>query len=155
AWKQAIGQGKDFEPSENDKAIAHIVSKEKIAESGDYNLSGDRYKEVISYANVKWPMVELGEVLEKVKYPQKVKKADFLPAGKYPIIDQSEEYIAGYWNNEDCLYAVERPVVIFGDHTRIFKYIDFDFVLGADGVKILIPHDNLDPKFFIFSIAEH
>jgi type I restriction enzyme M protein len=150
AWKEAIAKGKNFGLDETDKAIAHIVSKEKIAESGDYNLSGDKYKEVISYANVKWPMVELGEVLEKVKYPQKIKKADFLPAGKYPIIDQSEQYIAGYWNDEDCLYAVERPVVIFGDHTRIFKYIDFDFVLGADGVKILSPHDNLDPKFLYF-----
>jgi len=150
AWKRAIAKGKDFEVNEEHKTIAHTVRKETIAESGDYNLSGDRYREVISYANLKWPMVELGQVLEKVKYPQKVKKADFLPAGKYPIIDQSEQYIAGYWNDEDCLYAVERPVVIFGDHTRIFKYIDFDFVLGADGVKILIPHDNLDPKFLYF-----
>ena len=64
AWKQAIGEGKGFELNEYDKAIAHTVSKEKIAESGDYNLSGDRYKEVVSYANVKWPMVELGEVSE-------------------------------------------------------------------------------------------
>ncbi|MCG2778241.1 MAG: N-6 DNA methylase, partial [Desulfobacterales bacterium] len=61
AWKQAIVEGKNFELDENDKAIAHIVSKKKIAESGDYNLSGNRYKEVVSYANVKWPMVELGD----------------------------------------------------------------------------------------------
>ncbi len=66
-WKKAIGQGKDFELSEDGKAIAHTVSKEKIAESGDYNLSGDRYREVISYANVKWPMVELREVTIEIK----------------------------------------------------------------------------------------
>jgi len=59
AWKQAIAEGKDFELDEDDNGIAHTVSKEKIAESGDYNLSGDRYKEIISYAKVKWPMVEL------------------------------------------------------------------------------------------------
>jgi type I restriction enzyme M protein len=57
-------EGKRFEIDEDNKAIAHTVSKEKIAESGDYNLSGDRYREVISYANVKWPMVELGEIAE-------------------------------------------------------------------------------------------
>jgi type I restriction enzyme M protein len=67
AWKQAIVERRNFELDEVDKAIAHIVSKEKIAESGDYNLSGDRYKEVISYANVKWPMVELGEVAIEIK----------------------------------------------------------------------------------------
>ena len=67
AWKQAIVEGRDFELDEVDKAIAHIVSKEKIAESGDYNLSGDRYREVISYANVQWPMVELGEITIEIK----------------------------------------------------------------------------------------
>ena len=64
AWKEAIAKGKSFGLDEADKAIAHIVSKEKIAESGDYNFSGDRYREAISYANVKWPMVELGEVCD-------------------------------------------------------------------------------------------
>ena len=67
AWKEAIAKGKNFGLDEADKAIAHIVSKEKISEAGDYNLSGDRYKEVISYANVKWPMVELGEVCKLVR----------------------------------------------------------------------------------------
>jgi type I restriction enzyme M protein len=60
-WKETIAKGMSFSLDENDKTIAHTVSKEKIAESGDYNLSGDRYREVISYANLKWPMVELGE----------------------------------------------------------------------------------------------
>lgn len=62
AWKQAIGQGKDFELSKNDEAIAHTVSKKKIAESGDYNLSGDRYREVITQSKIEWPIVELGEI---------------------------------------------------------------------------------------------
>jgi len=60
AWKQAIAEGKPKKWKA--KPIAHAVSKQKIAESGDYNLSVERYKEVISYANVKWPMVELREV---------------------------------------------------------------------------------------------
>ena len=64
AWKEAITKGNSLDIDETDKAIAHIVSKEKIAESGDYNLSGDRYREVVSYANVKWPMVALGEACE-------------------------------------------------------------------------------------------
>ena len=66
AWQQAISEGKVFELNEDDKVVAHIVSEQKIAESGDYNLSGDRYKEVVSYANVKWPMVELGEVCDLI-----------------------------------------------------------------------------------------
>ncbi|MBW2664484.1 MAG: N-6 DNA methylase, partial [Deltaproteobacteria bacterium] len=61
-WQQTIGHGKGLELDEDEKAIAHIVSKQKIAESGEYNLSGDRYREAISYANVKWPMVEFKDV---------------------------------------------------------------------------------------------
>lgn len=63
-YKQALKDGGNFEFSESEKQIAHLVAKDKIAESGDYNLSGDRYKEVINFANQKWPMVELCEVCE-------------------------------------------------------------------------------------------
>ena len=31
------------------------------------------------------------------------------------------------------------PVILFGDHTRVFKYVDFPFALGADGVQVLVP----------------
>ena len=52
----------DTDFSEDEKQIAHIVAKEKIIATGDYNLSGDRYKEVVSFVNQKWEMVELGTV---------------------------------------------------------------------------------------------
>ena len=50
--------------SENEKQVAHIVAKEKIIATGDYNLSGDRYKEVIRITDQKWEMVELGRVCD-------------------------------------------------------------------------------------------
>ncbi len=64
-YKNSIYENKKtFKLTDNEKIIAHIVSKEKIAGSGDYNLSGDRYKEAVGFINQKWPMVELGEVVE-------------------------------------------------------------------------------------------
>ena len=39
--------------------LFHIVPKTKIAESGDYNLTGDRYRERITHSHKDWPMVEL------------------------------------------------------------------------------------------------
>ena len=50
------------------------------------------------------------------------------------------------------MFKVVKPVVVFGDHTKIFKYIDFDFVLGADGVKILKPVNDIETKFFYYSL---
>ncbi|MEA2084186.1 MAG: restriction endonuclease subunit S [Thermodesulfobacteriota bacterium] len=43
--------------------------------------------------------------------------------------------------------------MFFGDHTRCFKYIDFSFILGADGTKVLPPNRELyDPKFYYFAL---
>jgi len=58
------------------------------------------------------------------------------------------DYINGYWNNTDDLLTIKTPVVVFGDHTKTLKYIDFDFVRGADGLKVLQPIESILPKFF-------
>ncbi len=90
------------------------------------------------------------ECIENVTYSTKINKKEFLPKGRFPIISQEENFINGYWENESDVYKVEKPVVIFGDHTKILKFIDFNFVLGADGVKILKPREFLIPKFFYY-----
>lgn len=61
AYKHAIAEGKPFTLTEEQKPLAHLVPKSKIAETGDYNLTGDRYKEVEHFTHHKWPMVELWE----------------------------------------------------------------------------------------------
>lgn len=66
-----------------------------------------------------------------------------------PIIDQSEKFISGY-TNEDAVVKRKKDVVIFGDHTKALKYVDFDFCLGADGVKVLEPVEELDSKFLYY-----
>jgi len=105
-WQQAIGQGKGLELNEDDQKIAHTVSKEKIAESGDYNLSGDRYKEVISYANVKWPMVEFKDVCT-LEYGASLPKKKRKP-GPFPVVGSNG--ITG-WHNS---YLIEGHAIIVG-----------------------------------------
>lgn len=56
--------------------------------------------------------------------------------GKLPVIDQGQEYIAGYTDEEALAIRADLPFVVFGDHTRIIKFVDFPFVLGADGTKV-------------------
>ena len=105
-WKQVIAEGKGFELDEVDKAIAHTVSKEKIAESVDYNLSGDRYREVISYAKVKWPMVAFKDVCT-LEYGASLPKVKRNP-GPFPVVGSNG--ITG-WHDS---YIVEGPVIIVG-----------------------------------------
>ena len=90
------------------------------------------------------------ECIEKVRLTTKIPRKRFQSEGKFPIVSQEEDFINGRWDNESDIFKVERPVIIFGDHTQVLKYVDFDFVLGADGVKILCPKDFLSPKFFYY-----
>lgn len=85
---------------------------------------------------------------------EKIPKQEYLKEGKYPIIDQGDSKIAGYTNREDGVYR-NGPVVLFGDHTRVFKYIDFPFFAGADGTKILKAKTGTDTRFGYYSFINH
>ena len=78
-------------------------------------------------------------VLDNSSGNKKIAKSEFLETGEIAIVDQGKELIAGYF--DDISFAVKTlpPYIVFGDHTRIFKYIDFPFVMGADGTKVLQP----------------
>lgn len=102
-----------------------------------------------------WNEKPLVNCVNKVKYTTKLQTKDFLKNGKFPIISQEEEFISGYWNSPEDVFRVKKPVVIFGDHTRVLKYIDFDFVLGADGVRILEPIDELNPQYLYYFLRSN
>ena len=71
-----------------------------------------------------------------------IQQRDIINEGLYPVVSQSSNYIEGYYNNKEKLLDVTAPMLIFGDHTRVVKYIDFPFVIGADGVKVIKPLIN-------------
>lgn len=73
---------------------------------------------------------------------KKIPKGDYLKEGRFPIIDQSLEFIAGYTDDDSLVNFENLPVIIFGDHTRSLKYIDFPIALGADGAKALTLKNN-------------
>lgn len=78
----------------------------------------------------------------------KVPQSAFLEAGAIPVIDQGQSFIAGYTDDEGSQFrSAQLPVVVFGDHTKAVKFIDFPFAMGADGVKVLKPGDGCDTKY--------
>lgn len=80
----------------------------------------------------------------------KIPKNKYLQHGKFPIIDQGSEFISGHTNDENKLFKGGLPIIIFGDHTRLFKFVDFDFAVGADGTKILRAKKGIDPEYLFF-----
>lgn len=99
-----------------------------------------------------WQSLPFEECIEPVVYTAKVQRKYFLSDGAYPIVSQEDAFINGFWNEEADIFRVDHPLIVFGDHTRALKYIDFDFVLGADGVKVLKPKPFLHPRFFYYQL---
>ncbi|WP_103566179.1 restriction endonuclease subunit S [Campylobacter concisus] len=92
---------------------------------------------------------ELQEICYTITSPIKLKANQYRKNGKIPIIDQGEEFIAGYC---DCNSFINKgEYVIFGDHSEHIKFIDFAFVQGADGLKILVAKECILPKFLYYS----
>lgn len=86
------------------------------------------------------------------KYGTKIKTSQYLEHGKYPIFDQGKDYIAGYTNEDEGIFQ-KVPVILFGDHTGILKYITRPCFLGADGVKLLKPKDsNIVVKYLFYAL---
>jgi type I restriction enzyme S subunit len=82
---------------------------------------------------------------------KKTKQKDYLPKGQLPIIDQGQQLIGGYSDNLDLQLSCNLPVIVFGDHTRAVKYVDFPFGAGADGIKVLEPAEGIYPKFLYYA----
>ena len=82
---------------------------------------------------------------------KKTKQKDYLPKGLLPIIDQGQQLVGGYSGNLHLQLSCNLPVIVFGDHTRAVKYVDFPFGAGADGIKVLEPADGIYPKFLYYA----
>lgn len=78
---------------------------------------------------------------------QKLKQKQYLKSGTIPIVDQGQDLIGGYTNEENRIIECDLPVLVFGDHTKITKLIDFKFAPGADGTKILEPSKFVLPEY--------
>ena len=81
---------------------------------------------------------------------RRVKQGSYLLAGRIPVIDQGQQTIGGFTDDEQMVFDGELPVILFGDHTRSIKFVDKPFAVGAEGIKILKPRDVYFPKFLYY-----
>lgn len=81
---------------------------------------------------------------------QKLKQKEYLQNGEIPVIDQGQDIIGGYTNDKQNQLTCTLPVIIFGDHTKNVKLINFPFAPGADGTKVLQPLKYIDPKYLYY-----
>lgn len=96
-----------------------------------------------------WEVTQIDSVLSVVPSTRKKLKKEYLSRGKYPVIDQSSVYISGFTDDEKAVLFL-KDAVVFGDHTKIIKYINFDFCRGADGTQILLSNRENLPNILLY-----
>ena len=80
-----------------------------------------------------------------------INKTDYQEAGKNPVVDQGQLFVAAYSDSDKVFKDV--PFVLFGDHTRIIKWIDFPCVIGADGVQAIKSKEIMDIKYLYYLLS--
>lgn len=144
--------------------LALYVEKSKIAENGDYNLSSERYRVATDYSNVKWPMVKLGEITDKITKgtTPTTNGFEFQENGvnfiKIESIDESGYFIKEKFAhiNQECNESLKRSQLKTGD--VLFSIagalgrvaLVTDSILPANtnqALAIISPQKELDSKY--------
>lgn len=100
-----------------------------------------------------WRSAMLQELVTTVSPPSKIQSSGYLAQGKFQIIDQSQESICGWTNDESAVVHESLPLIVFGDHTCAIKFVDKPFAQGADGIKILKAKTTISAEFLFHSLS--
>jgi type I restriction enzyme S subunit len=143
-----------------DSVIQNNQKQIKLLEEAAHRLYKEWFVELRfpGYEDVKivdgmpegWKKELIGDLLRKVVRSKQVKTAAYLQEGAIPIIDQSRDFIAGYTNDPEAVVDMGCPIIVFGDHTRILKYIQFPFAKGADGTQLIISNNENMPQSLLY-----
>ena len=131
------------------ESLEQLIAKKRQIKQGAMQelLTGQRRLPGFSG---EWKNISFNEALFRIKAKKyQINTSDYNDSGIYPVVDQSQIDIVGYSDNkEKLLNAPQDGLIVFGDHTCVVKYVDFDFLVGADGTQILCANDGGFTKFY-------
>lgn len=120
---------------EGKPCCALLVKKETLAENGEYNLTGERYRVTKRKVNQKWPMVKLGDVCEL--NPKKSEVKD-LPSDTsisfVPMEDLNANRISFAPKKEKTLGDVIKSYTYFKDNDVLLARVTPCFENGKAGI---------------------
>lgn len=122
----------------------------------DLRFPGHENTKIVDGIPERWEKKKVGNLISKVLRTKQVSANNYLNSGYIPVIDQSRNYIAGYTNDIESLVEVTIPYIVFGDHTRVLKYVPFSFAKGADGTQLIMSNDleRMPQSLFYNSLIE-
>ncbi len=101
-----------------------------------------------------WEVKLVEEILGSAPRSESVPSKEILANGRIPVVDQGTSFICGFTKNESARLAVKSAHVVFGDHTRIFKLVNFDYARGADGTQVLISNKKNAPPHLLYQMLK-
>ena len=150
-------------PQELKNSILQLAIQGKLVEQRPEEVSVDisklKAKSTDEYEfdlPEKWAISHLESISTPIPTKQyQVLESEVKKEGNFAVISQSKEYSIGFTDDKSKVFCHDIPVIVFGDHTTEVKFVTFDFVVGADGVKVFLPQkDYILPKFlyYVFQI---
>lgn len=100
-----------------------------------------------------WHDAVVADILDKTPSSTKILNKEILDTGVIPVIDQSQSYICGFTDEKSSLIVPKQPHVVFGDHTRVVKLVNFSYARGADGTQILVSKDMRMPGYLLHQVV--
>lgn len=101
-----------------------------------------------------WETKHFGEVFKRLNgKAHQIQTSEYSTHGLHPVIDQGQDAITAFSDRTDKLFeCLAGGVIVFGDHTRIVKFIDMNFLIGADGIQLLTTQGHAVTKFFFYQL---
>jgi type I restriction enzyme S subunit len=130
-------------------SLEQLIAKKRLIKQGAMQelLTGKRRLPGFSR---EWEVKPFDDVLVRLNAKaHQILAADYQASGRYPVVDQGQEFVVGFSDRVDRRFRCPAGgVIVFGDHTCIVKLIDFDFLVGADGTQVLRARDGHSTRFY-------
>lgn len=97
-----------------------------------------------------WEIVKVNDLLAKAPSTIKIPSSEIFKSGSIPVVDQSRDFIAGFTNDKDSRIISSSPLIVFGDHTRVLKFINFPFARGSDGTQLILSNNRRMPQHLFY-----
>ncbi len=103
-----------------------------------------------------WDLLEFDETCRRLNgKAHQIQTSEYATSGAIPVIDQGQVPIVGYSDSTSRAFRVpDGGVLVFGDHTCIVKFVNFDFIVGADGTQLIATKPGQCTRFRAYDL-EH
>jgi type I restriction-modification system DNA methylase subunit/restriction endonuclease S subunit len=129
---------------EQDRIVAECEKVDAECETARKTIEESKAKIAQAFQGISMQQTQLLEqlLLPVIGGMVKIQENEILKKGRFPVITQErEKLISGYTDNIDAI--TDLPLIVFGDHSCSFKYVDFPFVRGADGTQLIKTDENV------------